>query len=68
MIELANDPNSSRSFSRAAANDAGKDHGPDGRRVRSGHAWPFLSRYAARPGREENAIKPAAANDNNSGS
>ena len=62
MIQLANDPNASRSFPRAAAND-GKPDG-DARRSRS-HAWPFLSQYAARPARPENAEKPAA---NDSGS
>ena len=64
MIQLANDPNASRSFDRAA-NDAGKERAADGRRVRSGHAWPFLSSYAARPARQENTDKPAA---NDSGS
>lgn len=66
MIELANDPNASRSFSRAAANDPGKEATAGSHRVRSGHAWPFLSRYAARPARDsENTHKPAA---NDSGS
>ena len=64
MIQLANDPNASRSFPRAAAND-GKAGMQEGARGRSGHAWPFLSRYAARPVREENPNKPAA---NDSGS
>ncbi|MEJ6021169.1 hypothetical protein [Ramlibacter sp. PS4R-6] len=61
MIQLANDPNASRSFPRAAAND-GKPDG-DGRRARSAHAWPFLSPYSARPARQDNPDKPAA-NDN----
>ena len=66
MIQLANDPDTSRSFHRAAANDSeGKGLGADGRRGRSGHAWPFPSRYAARPAREENSSKPAA-NENGS--
>ncbi|HUR88549.1 MAG TPA: hypothetical protein VMZ74_05630 [Ramlibacter sp.] len=66
MIELANDPNASRSFQRAAANDSdGKDAGADGRRGRSAHAWPFLSPCAARPARQESSDKPAA---NDSGS
>ena len=64
MIQLANDPNASRSFHRAAANDPGKETGAEVRR-RSGHAWPFLSSYAARPARQENTDKPAA---NDSGS
>lgn len=66
MIQLANDPNASRSFDRAAANDShGGKAGTGAMRGRSGHAWPFLSRYAARPAREENSSKPAA---NDSGS
>lgn len=63
MIQLANDPNASRTFHRAAANDPGKD--AEGRRVRSGHAWPFPSRYTERPLRSEDSRKPAA---NDSGS
>jgi len=67
MIELANDPKASRSFSHgAAANDGDKDTTSTGaRRGRPGHAWPFLSSYAARPLREEHSQKPAA---NDSGS
>jgi hypothetical protein len=67
MIELANDPKASRSFSHAAAaNDAGKETTSAGaRRARTGHAWPFLSKYADRPLREEHSRKPAA---NDSGS
>jgi hypothetical protein len=64
MIQLANDPHASRSFPRAAAND-GKAELQDGRKARTGHAWPFLSRYAARPMRQETSNKPAA---NDSGS
>ena len=63
MIQLANDPNASRSFARAAANDGKADADP--RKARSAHAWPFLSQYAARPARQENSDKPAA---NDSGS
>ena len=61
MIQLANDPNASRSFQRAAANDsdAGKALAADGRRARSGHAWPFLSRYAPQPPQGDSE-KPAA--------
>lgn len=65
MIELANDPNGSRSFRRAAANDPGKEGAGESRRVRSGHAWPFLSPYAARSPLKESTDKPAA---NDSGS
>jgi hypothetical protein len=62
MIQLANDPNASRSFARAAANDDKESQ--DARKAR-GHAWPFLSQYAARPVRQQNSEKPAA---NDSGS
>ena len=64
MIELANDPNARRSFQRAAANDgdAGRDLRGDSRRARSGHAWPFLSRYAAGPANDKHSDKPAAGN------
>jgi len=62
MIQLANDPNASRAFQRAAANDgdAGKALAAEGQRARSGHAWPFLSRYAAQPARDGNSDKPSA--------
>ena len=60
MIQLANDPNASRSFQRATASGEGKAGASDARRARSAHAWPFPSRYAARPSREENSQKPAA--------
>jgi hypothetical protein len=58
MIQLANDPNASRPFSRAAAHDARRETSDAMRR--SGHAWPFLSRMEARPARGENSPKPAA--------
>lgn len=64
MIQLANDPHASRFLPRPAAND-GKAEGPGAMRLRSGHAWPFLSRYAAQPGRKDDSDKPAA---NESGS
>ena len=62
MIQLANDPHASRSFQGAAANDsdAGKALAAEGRRARNGHAWPFLSRYAAQPARGQDSDKPAA--------
>jgi hypothetical protein len=60
MIQLANDPNASRPFQSAETSGEAKGVASAERRVRSGHAWPFLSRYAARPSREENSDKPAA--------
>jgi hypothetical protein len=61
MIQLANDPDASRSFERAATGGDAKGAASEERRVRtSGHAWPFLSRYAEPPARKENKDKPAA--------
>ena len=50
MIQLANDPNASRTSNRPEQSEA-KGSNPGAQRGRSGHAWPFLSRYAsaARP-------------------
>jgi hypothetical protein len=62
MIQLANDPNARRAP--RAANDDKAGSSLDARRGRSGHAWPFLSRYAARPV-QQGSQKPAA---NDSGS
>jgi hypothetical protein len=62
MIQLANDPNASRPSYRNAPSE-GKGSNSDAKRGRPGHAWPFLSRYAARPAQQQN--KPSA---NDSGS
>jgi len=58
MIQLANDPNASRTSSRPEQSEA-KGANPGAQRGRSGHAWPFPSKYAARPGQQDNQ-KPAA--------
>jgi hypothetical protein len=58
MIQLANDPNASRMSHRPAQND-GKASSFAAQRGRSGHAWPFLSRYAGRPAQQDNQ-KPTA--------
>jgi hypothetical protein len=58
MIQLANDPNASRN-SRPVQND-GKPSNLGPQRSRSGHAWPFLSRYAARPA-QQGTQKPTAS-------
>jgi len=63
MIQLANDPNASRTSNRPEQSDA-KGSNPGAQRGRNGHAWPFLSRYAARPTQQDNQ-KPSA---NDSGS
>ncbi|HSI55221.1 MAG: hypothetical protein ACAH21_11985 [Ramlibacter sp.] len=59
MIQLANDPAASRAGSRAPEEQA-KAQAFDARRSRTGHAWPFPSRYAQRPARQESQ-KPAAS-------
>lgn len=48
MIQLATDPNASRSNWRPAAAEA-KDNDGAARRPRTGHAWPFIARYGERP-------------------
>lgn len=47
MIQLATDPNASRSNRRPAAAEA-KESTLASRRPRNGHAWPFISRHAER--------------------
>jgi hypothetical protein len=47
MIQLATDPNTSRSNWRPAAAEA-KDNTLAARRPRSGHAWPFIARFGER--------------------
>jgi len=47
MIQLATDPNASRSNWRPAAAQA-QDQNSATRRPRSGHAWPFISRHGER--------------------
>ena len=59
MIQLANDPNASRSFRPGHAEADGKESTFDPKRGRTAHAWPFISRYAARPARQE-SDKPHA--------
>lgn len=63
MIQRANDPTASRTSYRPAANDAkGPDREPQ--RGRSGHAWPFPSRYATQPTQQEG--RKGAADDSGS--
>lgn len=59
MIQLANDPNASRTSNRPEHSEAkGSDF--SAQRARTGHAWPFLSRYAAKPTQQDKQ-KPAAS-------
>ena len=48
MIHLANDPNAGRPGYQPAQSES-KGRSIDHPRSRGGHAWPFPSRYAARP-------------------
>ncbi len=59
MIQLANDPNASKTSYRPEHSEAkGSDF--SAKRGRTGHAWPFLSRYAERPVQQDTP-KPAAS-------
>jgi hypothetical protein len=54
MIQLATDPTASRmSYRLARSEDEAKDSGFDTKRGRTGHTWPFLSRYAPQPARQD---------------
>ena len=59
MIQLATDPNASRSNWRPAPAEA-RDQDSTSRRQRSGHAWPFISRYAERPASQEPKRTPSS--------
>jgi hypothetical protein len=50
MIQLASDPNASRTAWRPAPAD-GK--GASGDATRTRHAWPFISRHAEKPSAQE---------------
>lgn len=51
MIQLATDPNARTNWRPAAAE--ARDRTLESRRSRSGHAWPFISRYAERTSPQE---------------
>jgi len=53
MIQLATEATASRTSYRPAAQGEGKGSSFDTQRGRIGHAWPFLSRYAARPSKQQ---------------
>lgn len=58
MIQLATDPNASRSNWRPAAAEA-KDAVLASRRPRSGHAWPFIVRHTERlPAQQDHKRTP----------
>jgi hypothetical protein len=56
MIQLATEPTASRMSYRPVPSD-GKEATYDTQRGRAGHAWPFLSRYAARPSSQQQGRK-----------
>ena len=58
MIQLATEPTASRMSYRPVQSD-GKVSIDETQRGRPGHAWPFLSRYAARPSQEQEGRKNA---------
>lgn len=62
MIQLASDPNASRTAWRPAAADAKET--PMAARRRTGHAWPFISRHGERPAQQD--TKRAPSNDSGS--
>jgi hypothetical protein len=52
MIQLASDPTASRVNWRPAPAE-GKEATLQAQRGRSGHAWPFISRYADKPAAQQ---------------
>jgi len=54
MIQLANDPNASRTSWRPGNDGKAAANQPR----RSGHAWPFLSPHARRPAPQDSAKAP----------
>lgn len=63
MIQLATDPSASRTSYRPAPSES-KGSPLDARRGRTGHAWPFISRYAVRPSQQSG--QKTAAGDSGS--
>jgi hypothetical protein len=54
MIQLATDPTASRmSYRPEHGEGAAKESTLEAKRGRAGHAWPFLSRYAPQPVRQD---------------
>jgi hypothetical protein len=60
MIQLATDPTASRTNWRPApAEEKGVSLEP--RRARAAHAWPFISRYADKPARQDTPQTPTSS-------
>jgi hypothetical protein len=57
MIQLATDPQASRSNWRPGANEAREETDLASRR-RTGHAWPFISRHGERPATQDSKRTP----------
>jgi len=53
MIQLASDPNAGRQ--KWQPEPSRKDQALQGGRGRTGHAWPFISRYGEKPAADEEA-------------
>jgi hypothetical protein len=64
MIQLATEATAGKTSYRPVAQGAGKGS-PGTQRGRAGHAWPFPSRYEARPAKQDGPTKNAG---NDSGS
>lgn len=60
MIQLATEPTASRMSYRPQDEEQGRAQAFAARRGRSGHAWPFLSRQAIRPSRQDSQ-KPTSS-------
>jgi hypothetical protein len=61
MIHLASDPTASRSMNWQASSAEDKGQSPQARRARSGHAWPFISRYVDKPAGQEQPRRTSAS-------
>jgi hypothetical protein len=61
MIQLATDPNASRSNWRPVPAEA-KDNTLAGRRPRSSHAWPFMARFAEQVPSSQDKRTPTSGN------
>jgi hypothetical protein len=59
MIQLASDPTASRMNWRTAQAE-GKGEALQAGKVRSRHAWPFISRHADKPAAQQQARKPSS--------
>jgi hypothetical protein len=65
MIQLATDPNASRSNWRPAPGEA-KDMPMAARRARNGHAWPFIVRHTERGTSGSQDHKPTPSGESGS--